>query len=170
MHVGSMVMSHPLAGVGTLSCSGGMLIPPFGLPPGALITLVLNQRRLDLIWNRDGWVGQRRWWHARFKISVADKWWWRWSHGLCLHCCLVWILCSVALACDLTQHYLIQVDLVHTGANNPPTFSVFFPSKTQSMIGGMVWVELVATTKLWVIPIPHIEGNLLLKACWADMP
>ena len=23
-------------------------MPPFGLPPGALITLVLNQRRLDL--------------------------------------------------------------------------------------------------------------------------
>ena len=52
-------MPYPLAGVGTLLFSGGMLMPPFGPPPGALITLVLNQRRLDLKLYVDGWVGQR---------------------------------------------------------------------------------------------------------------
>ena len=32
-----------------------------------------------------------------------------------------------------------------------------------------MWVEPVATTKLWAIPIPHIKGNSVLKAYWADM-
>ena len=33
----------------------------------------------------------------------------------------------------------------------------------------MVWGEPVATTKLWIIPIAHIKGNSILKACWADI-
>ena len=42
-------MPHPLAGVGTLPFSGGMLMPPFGLPPGALIMLA-TETRFKVLW------------------------------------------------------------------------------------------------------------------------
>ena len=117
--VGSKVVSHPLAGVGTLPFSGGMLMPPFGLPPGARIVLVLNQWRLNYV---DGWVGQRCWLRAR---SVTDKRWWRWPYGLRLHSgCFVLILLLLELifGYDLVQHCLIGIDLLPTGANNLPPF------------------------------------------------
>ena len=44
--------------------------------------------------------------------------------------------------------------------------AVISPSKTQGMMGGHG--VAVASAKLWVVPIPHIKENSVLKAWWGQ--
>ena len=113
-------MPHPLAGVGS-----GMLMPPFSLPPGALITLVLNQWRLDLKFV-DGWVGG---W-----INVADN-----MPGLSSLtsdggagppvCSIAASFCSFSISgCYLVQHsFILGVDLTRASAENLLPFVLRMP-------------------------------------------
>ena len=64
------------------------------------------------------------------KIAVADKRWWHWSHGISPSLLLFYLIRSAAFAsfiktilgCDLVQHYLLWIDLVHANANSLPSF------------------------------------------------